>query len=87
MLPQSVLTAATTAMAWKDASSVTKDIPATQQEQEQEQEPALAPETSAGRGQPLRIPALQLMLFRPVPLPRLFLAWLVSCLSLFMPRA
>jgi hypothetical protein len=92
VLPQSVLTAA---MAWEDASSVTEDTPAT------EQEPALAP-AGAGRGQPLRIPALQLMLFgatviigaaaaaAPVPLPRLFLAllaWLVGCLSLFMPRA
>jgi hypothetical protein len=93
VLPQSVLTAA---MAWEDASSVTEDTPATGQEQE----PALAPETGAGRGQPLRIPALHLMLFgatviigaaaAPVPLPRLFLAllaWLVGCLSLFMPRA
>jgi hypothetical protein len=77
-------------MAWEDASSVTDDTPATAQEQ-----------AVARRGHPLRIWALQLMLSGatvvigaaaapvPVPPPQLFLAlmaWLVGCLTLFMPR-
>ncbi|WVZ73458.1 hypothetical protein U9M48_021761 [Paspalum notatum var. saurae] len=81
------------------AGSVTNENPAPAAEQEQE--PAVAPDAAvAGNGPPLRIPALHLMLFGataiigaaavPVPPPRLFLAflaWLVGCLSLFMPRA
>ncbi|KAL6633456.1 hypothetical protein ACP70R_026127 [Stipagrostis hirtigluma subsp. patula] len=81
-------------MAPADAGNVTnKEAPAAP---EQEREPALA----AGHGPLPRASALHLMLFGatvivgaaavPVPLPRLFLAllaWLVGCLSLFLPRA
>uniref|UniRef100_K3Z0W3 Uncharacterized protein n=1 Tax=Setaria italica TaxID=4555 RepID=K3Z0W3_SETIT len=81
-------------MAQGEGNAATKEATAPEPEMEQG-----AP-ADAGRGQPLRGPALHLMLFgatvivgaaaAPVPLPRLFfalLAWLVGCLSLYMPRA